>query len=39
MNAINSGDYMEAERIYREAENYSKELIADMQKILEIANT
>lgn len=36
MNAINNGDYMEAERIYYEAENYSKELIADMEKILQI---
>lgn len=36
MNAINNGDYMEAERIYYEAENYSRELIADMEKILQI---
>lgn len=39
MNAINNGDYMEAERIYYEAENYSRELIADMEKILQITNT
>lgn len=39
INAINNGDYMEAERIYYEAENYSRELIADMEKILQITNT
>lgn len=38
MNAIGNGDYTEAERIYYEAENYSKELIADMERILQIAN-
>ncbi len=39
INAINSGDYIEAERIYHEAANYSKELISDMEKIIQIANT
>lgn len=39
INAINSGDYMEAERIYHEAANYSKELISDMEKIIQIVNT
>ena len=39
IDAINSGDYMEAERIYHEAENYSKDLISDMEEILRIANT
>lgn len=38
MNAISSGDYTEAERIYYEAENYSRGLIADMEKILQITN-
>ena len=38
MDAITSGDYMEAESIYREAEIYSRELIADMEKILQITN-
>lgn len=38
MNAITSGDYIEAESIYREAEIYSRELIADMEKILQITN-
>lgn len=35
-NAINRQAYEEAEQIYREAENYSKGLIADMQKILDL---
>ncbi len=35
--AIQSGDYMRAEQICREAEAYSRELIADMEKILQIA--
>lgn len=34
--AINSGDHVKAEQIYREAEAYSKELIADLNKILQI---
>lgn len=35
--ALNSGNYSEAEEIYRRAEQYSKELIADMEQILKIA--
>lgn len=35
INAINNGAYNDAERIYREAEQYSRGLIADMEKILE----
>ncbi len=35
--AIKNGDYASAERIYREAENYSRELISDMQRMVEIA--
>lgn len=35
--ALNSGNYSEAEEIYRRAEQYSKELIADMEHILKIA--
>lgn len=38
IHALNSGDYGRAEQIYQEAEAYSKELIADLQHILEIAN-
>lgn len=37
MNAISCENYGEAEQIYRKAEQYSKELIADMQKILQLA--
>lgn len=36
INAINCGNYAEAERIYRDAEQYSKGLIADMQQILQL---
>lgn len=36
MNAINCGNYAEAERICQEAEQYSKGLIADMQQILQL---
>lgn len=36
--AINRSSYEEARQIYRDAENYSKELIADMEKILQLAN-
>ncbi len=32
--ALNSGSYAEAEQIYKEAEEYSKELIADLTQIL-----
>lgn len=35
--ALNDRDYSGAERIYREAENYSRELIADMQRMVQIA--
>lgn len=35
--AINSGKSSEAEQIYREAEAYSKGLISDMERILQIA--
>lgn len=37
INAIRSGSYHDAERIYREAENYSRELISDLEKILHYA--
>lgn len=37
INAISRASYGEAERIYTEAENYSKELIADMEHILKLA--
>ena len=36
--AINSGRITEAEQLYREAETYSKGLISDMQRILELTN-
>ena len=36
INALNNGDYAESERVYWEAENYSRELIADMEKILQL---
>lgn len=35
--ALNAGNYSEAEQIYRKADNYSKGLIADMEKILRLA--
>lgn len=35
INAINSGRYSEAEQICREAETYSRDLIADMNRILQ----
>ena len=34
--AINSGDHARAEQIYREAHEYSKGLIADMERILQL---
>lgn len=37
MNALGSQDYSGAERVYREAENYSRELISDMQRMVQIA--
>lgn len=39
MHAINCENYAEAEQIYRKAEQYSKELIADMQQILRLAGS
>ena len=36
ISAIERGNYAEAERIYVDAENYSKNLIADMEKILKL---
>lgn len=38
INAVNSGAYADAERIYRDAENYSRGLISDMERILQIVN-
>lgn len=38
INAIGRQAYGEAQQIYREAEGYSKELIADMEKILQLAS-
>ena len=37
IDAIHSGKYSDAEQIYWQAENYSRELIADMKKILTLA--
>ena len=37
INAIKSREYGRARQIYNEAANYSKELIADMEKIIELA--
>lgn len=37
--ALNSGNYADAEEIYRKANNYSKDLIADMEKILLLAES
>ncbi len=39
MNALGSHDYSGAERVYREAENYSRELISDMQRMVQIAQS
>ena len=36
MNAIHSEDYFRAEQIYNEAKNYSKELISDMERMLQL---
>jgi len=35
--AIQGGDYMKAENIYRNAEAYSKELIRDMETIIQLS--
>lgn len=37
ISALNSGDYAKAEQICSEAEIYSRELISDMEKMLQIA--
>lgn len=37
MEALKNEDYSNAERIYREAETYSRELISDMQRMVQIA--
>lgn len=37
INAIRKGESMEAQKIYQEAELYSKELISDMKQILQLA--
>lgn len=39
INALNNGAYAEAERVYHEAENYSRGLIADMEMIRQLANS
>lgn len=39
MNAINHHAYSDAERIYREVELFSRELISDMERILQYAET
>ena len=36
--ALNNGSYSEAKQIYYEAENFSKSLISDLEKILQLAN-
>lgn len=38
INALNSGRFSEAEQTYREAETYSKSLISDMSKILQMVS-
>lgn len=37
--ALNNGDYAEAEHIFNEAEIYSRELISDMNRMLQIADS
>ncbi len=37
ISALQNGDSLRAEQIYREAENYSKELISDLEKMQRIA--
>ncbi|MDE7322234.1 MAG: CZB domain-containing protein [Lachnospiraceae bacterium] len=39
INAVNNNEFGKAAQVYREAENYSRELIADMEKIIQLANT
>lgn len=36
MDALRQKDYIHAEQIYREAENYSRDLISDLEKILSL---
>ena len=36
--ALNNGSYSEAKQIYYEAENFSKSLISDLEKILQLAS-
>lgn len=36
IDALHQKDYIQAEQIYREAENYSRELISDLEKILSL---
>jgi len=38
INAIKNKDYGKAAQVYREAETYSRELISDMEKIIQLAN-
>ncbi len=37
INALNSSDYFKAEQLCRDAEHYSKDLIADLEKLLHLA--
>ncbi len=37
ISALDNEDYFKAEQIYREAESYSKELISDLEQILQIS--
>lgn len=37
MKALQNDDYMRAENIYKEAENYSRELIRDMETIIQLS--
>ncbi len=38
IHALNNGDYSKAEQIYQEAELYSRELISNLQYVLQVAN-
>lgn len=38
IHALNNKEYFKAEQIYKEAENFSKILIADLQKMIQISN-
>lgn len=37
VNAIHNSDYFRAEQLYRDAEHYSKDLLADLEKLLQLA--